>query len=69
MKPLFDFDLNGFLKRTSKVGAERATIEAVTSLLQVTHKALTAPRPAKARPKAEKPKTEQQGKIIEGEVI
>lgn len=41
---MFQFDLNAFAKRASKVGAERATIEAVTNLLTLTHKAMTAPK-------------------------
>lgn len=49
-KPIMAFDLEGFTKRASRVGAERATIELVTNLLQLTHKAMTqTPRPAPKR--------------------
>lgn len=43
-KPVINFDLNAFTTRVHKVGAEVATIEAVTNLLQMTYKAMTHPR-------------------------
>ena len=56
-RPMLTFDLDAFLGRSRKVGAERATIEAVTNLLQLTHKAMVrasqiAPR---RKPQGEKP--------------
>ncbi len=46
-KPKIDFDANAFIARATKVGAQRATMEVVTDLLQMTVKAMQGPRGAK----------------------